>query len=199
VDETTPALRPVSETAGLTVSRHPLMVLEREPVGTPAANEVEVRLVNPEDDLARFGAVGRVGFAAPGTAVGPAGAEALAEVAAGRSTEEIARERERLRSGRTVMAVALVEGVPVSSGSYQPAGGVAEITGVATLPAFRRRGIAAALTTLLVRDAARRGTNAIFLSADDASVARIYERIGFRRIGTACIAEPALTPEPPAW
>jgi predicted GNAT family acetyltransferase len=31
----------------------------------------------------------------------------------------------------------------------------------------------------------------VFLSASDDAVARIYARIGFQRIGTAMIAEPA--------
>ena len=28
----------------------------------------------------------------------------------------------------------------------------------------------------------------MFLSADDEAIARLYERIGFRRVGTACTA-----------
>lgn len=31
----------------------------------------------------------------------------------------------------------------------------------------------------------------ILLSAQDDAVARVYERVGFERVGTACIAEPA--------
>ena len=34
----------------------------------------------------------------------------------------------------------------------------------------------------------------MFLAADSEDVARVYGRIGFRRIGTACIAEPASAP-----
>jgi hypothetical protein len=34
----------------------------------------------------------------------------------------------------------------------------------------------------------------VFLSAGDDDVARLYSRVGFRRIGTACIAEPAPSP-----
>jgi predicted GNAT family acetyltransferase len=88
------------------------------------------------------------------------------------------------------MAAAVVEGVPVGVGSHQPVGTVSEVVGVATLPAFRRRGIAAALTSLLVEDALGRGVRTLFLSAGDAAVARIYERVGFRQLGTACIAVP---------
>jgi len=30
----------------------------------------------------------------------------------------------------------------------------------------------------------------VFLSAGGLEVARVYERVGFRQVGTACIAEP---------
>jgi predicted GNAT family acetyltransferase len=68
---------------------------------------------------------------------------------------------------------------------------VTEIVGVATLPAFRRRGIGAALTAFLTSDAGDRGVRTVFLSAGNEDVARVYERAGFRRIGTAYIAAPA--------
>jgi predicted GNAT family acetyltransferase len=68
---------------------------------------------------------------------------------------------------------------------------VTEIVGVATLPVARRRGIGAALTAALVEDAAQRGAATIFLSAGSDDVARVYERAGFRRIGTAGSAEAA--------
>lgn len=190
VAETTPVLRAVAEAAGVTVTAHPLMLfIAKDAPGVPPPAGIELRLALHEDDLARYGAVARIGFAAPGTAIGPAGSEQLAGVAAERTREEIAAERARLRSGRTVMAVALAGALPVSVGSYQRVGAVAEITGVATLPAFRRRGIAAALTAFLVDHARRRGITTVFLSANDETVAQIYAGVGFQQIGTACIGE----------
>jgi predicted GNAT family acetyltransferase len=50
--------------------------------------------------------------------------------------------------------------------------------------------LGAAVTDTLVADAIRRGIEVIFLSADDDAVARVYERVGFRHIGTACVAVP---------
>jgi hypothetical protein len=41
-----------------------------------------------------------------------------------------------------------------------------------------------------VQDARERGVQTIFLSADTPEVARIYERAGFRSVGTAGAAEP---------
>jgi predicted GNAT family acetyltransferase len=48
--------------------------------------------------------------------------------------------------------------------------------------------VGAAITTTLVADALARGATTVFLSAHDDAVARIYERIGFQRVGTACVA-----------
>ena len=59
---------------------------------------------------------------------------------------------------------------------------------MAVLPAFRRRGIGFALTRLLSEDARKRGMGTMFLSAGDEAIARLYERVGFRRVGTACTA-----------
>ena len=81
--------------------------------------------------------------------------------------------------------------MPVAGGGHSPRGTVTEITGVATLPAYRRRGIGAAVTDALCRDAAGRGVGMVFLSAGSGDVARVYQRVGFARVGTACIAEPA--------
>ncbi|HEX2706207.1 MAG TPA: GNAT family N-acetyltransferase, partial [Candidatus Lustribacter sp.] len=70
-----------------------------------------------------------------------------------------------------------------------PCGGVSEVVGVAVLPSWRRRGVAAALTATLTRDALERGIATVFCSAQSEQVARVYEGIGFRRIGTAALAE----------
>ena len=189
VAETTPALAPAAEAAGLAVTQHPLMVLREDTGPSPTPACVEVRLASGLDDLALLNAIARVAFAAPGTAAGTAGlGDALAVVE--RDPAALAFQNERLRAGRTVMAVALVEGQPVGIGSHQPVGPVTEVVGVAVLPAFRRRGIAAALTRRLVEDALERGLQTVFLSAGDETIGRVYRRIGFRHVGSACTAEP---------
>ena len=98
--------------------------------------------------------------------------------------------RAELADGRRVMGVArsALDG-PVAVGSHRPRDGVTEIVGVAVLPEFRRRGLAAALTDHLVEDALGRAINVVVLTAESDAVARIYARIGFRRIGTAGVAE----------
>jgi hypothetical protein len=42
----------------------------------------------------------------------------------------------------------------------------------------------------LVADATQRGVSTVFLSAGSDDVARMYSRVGFERVGTACIAAP---------
>jgi GNAT superfamily N-acetyltransferase len=191
VADVSPGLRPAIEAAGLVVHTHPLLAMPASafrPVDPP--DEVRIRLVEPDsDDLAQIGAVADLAFGAPGTAIGPVGLDELG-TANRPSDAAVDAQRQRLRSGRTVTAVALLEDRPVATGSHQPVAGVTEIVGVATLPAFRRRGLGAAVTSRLVEDALARGIETIFLSADDDAVARVYQRLGFERLATACIAEP---------
>lgn len=189
VDETTPGLLPAAREAGLSVGLHPLMAAVGEPPEVSPPGGVTIRLVTPDDDLALFGAVAGIGFGAPGTSRGEAGTELLAGEAAKRAAGDTAFVRERIASGRTVMAVALHGGLPVAVGSHQPVGKVTEIVGVATLPAYRRRGIGAAVTACLRRHAEENGARLVFLSAGSEEVGRVYERVGFSRVGTACIAE----------
>lgn len=190
VAEQTPQLQAPIAASGLTVHSHPLLVLNPDArVRQEVPEDVEVRIATAEDDLALLQAVAELGFGSPGMAIGEHGTERLKETAAGVSGARQAFIRERVRTGQTVTAAAYVAGLPVSVGSHQPVGDVTEIVGVATLPAFRRRGIGAAVVDALVDAAQRRGALTIFLSAGDDAVARVYERVGFRRLATACTAE----------
>ena len=92
--------------------------------------------------------------------------------------------RSSLERGAGVYA-AFVEGRPVAGGVHSPINGTTEVAGIGTLPTFRRRGIAGALTSALVADAFDRGCECVFLSAADEAVQRVYARIGFDKIGTA--------------
>ncbi len=104
--------------------------------------------------------------------------------------EPVVRERERIRTGAVVTAVAVADGVTAAVGSHLPLGSTAEIVGLGTLPAFRRRGLGGAVTGFLAEDARRRGIETIWLSAGDDEIAGVYASLGFERIGTACAAEP---------
>jgi ribosomal protein S18 acetylase RimI-like enzyme len=134
--------------------------------------------------------VAHIGFGNPGTEVGEAGPAERDRSAVGRSAVELDFLSDRIRSGLTQPAVAEDEAGPLSSGTHQLVGDVSAVTGVATLPSARRRGLGALVTARLVQDARERGAQVIFIEAADADVARIYGRLGFERVGTACIAAP---------
>lgn len=184
-----PELAGAATAAGLAVRFRPLMV--RDGRVRPRAELPGWRLdmlTAHEPDIARIRAVAAVGFRAGGTAVGEDGPAHRDR----EQTEPVAVEQTRaeLADGRRAMAVvrSSMHG-PVAVGAHRPRLGVTEIVGVAVLPEFRRRGLAAALTQLLVEDALSRGIEVVVLTAESDAVARIYERIGFRRIGTAGVAE----------
>ena len=84
-----------------------------------------------------------------------------------------------------LVAAAFVDGRPVAGGVHTPVGDTTEVAGIGTLPGYRRRGLAGALTSLLVADAFDRGCECVFLSAADETVQRVYARIGFEMVGTA--------------
>jgi GNAT superfamily N-acetyltransferase len=189
IHEAAPGMKKAVVGAKLTAHDHPLMVLEADPPAAPAPDGIEIRLVRPDEPLDLIQAVAPLAFSHPGTQVGEAGAEQAAQ-AVDDGGDDHAFVRERLRAGRSVLAVAFHNGVPVATGMHQPVGQVTELVGVATLPAFRRRGIGAAITAFLVRDARERGIGTVFLTAGDEEIARVYAGQGFGRIGTAGTSEP---------
>jgi ribosomal protein S18 acetylase RimI-like enzyme len=187
VHETTPSLLGAAHAAGLEVLEAPLMVLDRgawrapEP---PRGMTLRVLDADDVDGLAASRAVQNVGFGAAGTAAGP---EGRAERDAATDTGGLDFLIERTRAGLTVTAVAEGAFGVVAAGAHQPVEAVTEIVGVATLPAVRRQGVGGALTGALVEDALERRVGTVFLSAGSEAIARVYGRLGFKRVGTACI------------
>jgi ribosomal protein S18 acetylase RimI-like enzyme len=192
IEQTAPEMAAAATGAGLEVRAHPLMVLAAPAPAPPLPPGITVRIVAPEDaELDRVWAVPAVAFSHAGTGTGEAGTAERDKIAADHDGGTIAMLGERLRSGHSVLAAAFGPDGPLAAGSCQAVDRVAEITGVGVLPSHRRQGLGAAVTALLAADALDRGVGTIFLSASDATVARIYARIGFRAVGTAMIAEPA--------
>jgi ribosomal protein S18 acetylase RimI-like enzyme len=190
VHDTCPALASLAREAGLSVHELPLMVLRDPPAQSVLKHTHAVRLLGPADPtLAAAIAVAQIGFASEGTAVGTAGAAERDAAAARVSDSHLAFATERLRAGHTVMAVAEHGFGPVGVGSHRPVGDLTEVVGVATLPAFRRRGIGAAVTAALVADAFQHGVDLILLSAGSDEIARVYANVGFARVATFCAAE----------
>ncbi|MFG3420702.1 GNAT family N-acetyltransferase [Micromonospora sp. NPDC049460] len=198
VHETTPDLLAVARSAGLSVLEAPLMVLDPGALPDPGTlTDVPVRLLDPAGpgfaaDVAAQRAVAAVGFAAPGTDRGEAGPAQRDAAVAGLDEAALDEERARIADGRRLSALV---GTPadgaLASGMAMRVDDVAEIAGIATLPAARRRGLGAAVTAALARALLAAGTDLVFLSAGSEDIARVYLRVGFRRVGTACIAEPA--------
>ncbi|MFI1646065.1 GNAT family N-acetyltransferase [Streptomyces avidinii] len=190
VAETSPSLRTAVEAAGLHVHAHPLMVLDPSAEALPP--HPDVRLLGAGDPLLTAAVtVPALAFGSPGTAVGEAGPAELAAAMAEPSAEEgRARVSGKLAAGTSAMAAAVRDGVVLCSGMHNPVGDVAEVVGVGTLPSARRQGLALGVTAALVAEALARGARTVFLSAGDEDVARVYARIGFRRVATALIAEP---------
>jgi ribosomal protein S18 acetylase RimI-like enzyme len=188
VHETTPSLAGAARGAGLEVLQVPLLALASDDWSPPPAPAgVTLRMLAAGDpSLPAAQAVVELAFAAEGMEPGDVGPEARDLAAA--QLGDLVFLRDRLADGLTAMAVAEGDEGPLGAGSHQLAAGVAEVMGIGTLPAVRRRGIGAAVTGRLVADARERGADVVFLSAAGDDVARLYERLGFHRVGTACFA-----------
>ncbi|MDP1878345.1 MAG: GNAT family N-acetyltransferase [Actinomycetota bacterium] len=178
VDEVTPGLLPVVRASGLNVELCPLLAL---PPGT------RIAAPSPSSPM-------RIETLA---ADSPDLAGAVGAVAAAFANEDTWLPRDtgswptRIASGLVIKVGAFDDIGAVGGGSHSPRGTTTELTGIGVIPRARRRGIGAALTAHLTQDALARGVTTIFMSAQDDSVARVYERIGFVRVGTACIATSA--------
>jgi GNAT superfamily N-acetyltransferase len=180
----------VARRAGLNVREAPMLVLGDGRWRAPEPPDgIAVRLLAPGDPaLSAYGAVQDVGFGHPGTEVGEAGPRQRDELAVGRSAVDLDFLSERIRNGLTQPVIAEGEDGVLSAGSHQMVGDVTSITGVATLPCARRRGLGALVTARLAQDARERGAAVILIEAESDDVARIYTRLGFDRVGTACVA-----------
>ncbi|MGH8893647.1 MAG: GNAT family N-acetyltransferase, partial [Actinomycetes bacterium] len=193
VHETTPALLGAVQAEGsLQIEEIPLLVLDGDlSSGAPEVPpDVTVRLLTPADadQVVAARAVADVSFAAAGTELGAAGP--AERDAARRPAEQ--RDLDLLAEGALRVAVAESEREGVlATGRTMPVDGVTEVGGVATLPAARRQGLEAAVTAALVDDAAAIGVSTVFLTASSGDVARVYERVGFRRVATGYAAERA--------
>jgi len=72
---------------------------------------------------------------------------------------------------------------PVATAQVIVGSSSAEIINVTTIPAHRRKGVAAALTLEAVQRARASGAELIFLSSATDEATRVYRRIGFQEIG----------------
>ena len=96
------------------------------------------------------------------------------------------------RGGRVLLAHDRATGQPAGTGAFlRPLGGVTEVVGIGVRPAFRRRGLAQAMTVTLADAAFDDGCHLTFLSAAGETQSEIYARAGFiRRAPMLFISKP---------
>ena len=87
---------------------------------------------------------------------------------------------ERIATWNEHGVAAIVDGRVVGGASFSaPMGGMTEVGGIAVLEAFRRQGIAGALTAEVTRRGLNAGAELVLLSPGDDGAERVYERAGF--------------------
>ncbi|MFJ2957942.1 GNAT family N-acetyltransferase [Streptomyces sp. NPDC087270] len=101
------------------------------------------------------------------------------------SAEGVARLRRTQENGGAVRFVSAPEGGCAGGGSCSaPAVGTAELAGIGTRPAFRRRGIGAAVTAALTAAMFEQGAESVWLEYSGDGSRRVYERLGYSPQGT---------------
>lgn len=109
--------------------------------------------------------------------------EAFGEAAAVQSPGELERFAEGLRRGTIEAAAVLEAAQPVSGASLTGRAEVAELVGVWTCPAWRRRGYARATCALLLEHLFAAGGALAWLSVGDAASRSLYRSLGFQPCG----------------
>ena len=167
-----PELPGLLEEYGLQLqARHPFMLCEAPDFQPRRAAGVMVRplaAAAPPEELAAYHRIQRAAFGFD-----------PAEGAEGMETQFL----EQLRTGGYRAALAFREGEPAGAGCLVTAEETAELAGVATHPAHRRRGVAATLSSALIGDHFTGGGRLVWLSAGDDAARAVYAGIGFRLAG----------------
>ncbi len=91
--------------------------------------------------------------------------------------------------GLVVLARDARSGEPAGGGQCAPpVDGASELAAIGVRPAYRRRGIAAAMTAWLAERMRTHGVDLVWLTAAGEPEARIYAGVGFERVGEALYA-----------
>lgn len=186
VAETAPSMRGAASRSGLSTVDGPLLVVA-DPVDVVLPGGVRLFLVGADDPrLADYLNLNDKAFSETDDSAGPGRPTPLDPSAAA-----VGHLRARIADGRSVLMAAMSGDRLLAVGSHHPVvvgeEVISEIVGVATLSDYRGRGLGAAITAALVTDA-RQECSLVFLSAGDDDSARVYERVGFAQVGTACLA-----------
>ena len=176
IEEFAPQLAPALRDYGFTEEMRAILMVCTPATYQPAPSLVDVTVA--EIDLASTAPLAPI-QAAMTTQRRSFGSEEASAV------DEREADQFRLRFRSTRLFGATVDGRMVSAGSLQPThDGITEIAGIATIPSFRRQGIATLLTAHAVQAAFDQGLDVVFLTAGSVEAGRVYERVGFRAVGS---------------
>jgi ribosomal protein S18 acetylase RimI-like enzyme len=165
IPDLAPAVEPALLAAGFQAEgRLALMGLAVDPISADLPAGIELVTPATDTDLRAVRAVQHEAYVEPE----PPGEEAVRSI------------RGNLASGGgAVLARTVGDHIPVGAGEYTPfIEGVTEVTSIGVRPAYRRRGIATAMTAWLAGSAHASGATTLFLMANEAEE-RIYARVGF--------------------
>lgn len=169
-----PKLAPDVESAllagGFTVTdRLPLMACaDSEATGQPVPAGIELVVPGTDEELRNLIDAQR---------------EAFGESEPAGDADVAGYRRQLSTGGLAVLARDAVTGEPAGGGTCTPiSDGVTEIGGIAVRPAFRNRGVGAAITAYLTAAAHRAGAGTAFLTPAGEPQERIYRRVGFDTI-----------------
>jgi ribosomal protein S18 acetylase RimI-like enzyme len=148
----------------------PALVIPRIPAPPPLPSGLEVKSVRDANERRDLVRVLADGFGAPtaegGTELSPDAFDSFAPSMACALDPEVA------------LLVGYMDDKPVSSAFLYAVGPIAGITGVATVPAYRRRRLGTALTWEALREGVTRGCTCATLAALGASY-DLYRKMGF--------------------
>lgn len=167
LEPSAPLVLPVLENAGFTLEGRLRAMTTRAPAGVAVPEGFALDV--PGEGLAAMMAVQSLAFGGDGSV----------------GEEELARARAK-EDGVAVAAVEVASGRVVAGGNASPPEGseFSEIGGIAVDPAFRRRGLASALTAEIARRAlVAPGVTTAFLTPADDGAAGAYVRAGFADMG----------------
>ena len=136
----------------------------------PPGRDMTMRLLRPGDTVAikRFMAVQSEGFGVD-IDTGPNGWRPILEAG--------------LSDGTMIAALGQVDGRACCGAVIMIGGGAAELAGVSTVPAYRRRGLAADLCSRLLARYFDGSDAPAWLSADGEIAEELYGELGFRTVG----------------
>ncbi|MGH2588273.1 MAG: GNAT family N-acetyltransferase [Dehalococcoidia bacterium] len=167
-----PGLASMLEQAGLVlVEREPLMVctpVSFRPFRNPKVSVHFLRATDPDTDLAAFQTIW---------------SESLDDGSWVPTPDALAAFRSELDQPLHRAALASLGGRPVGTGFVASHGEGCEIMRVATIPAARRHGVGATVSSALVRAGFDGGATLAWLTATTAGARALYERVGFGNVG----------------